>query len=204
MTAITHLLYLHGFRSSPGSTKARMLCRAVQACRQPVVWWSPQLPPAPTAASALIEEGTQDWPTDRMAVVGSSLGGFYADWLARRRQCRAVFLNPAVHPARDLAAAVGTQTLWHDPAQQFEFRAKYLDQLRALAVPPAPRGAPHLAIIAKGDEVLDWQEMVQQHANAQHVLLEGGDHGLSDFAAHLDQVLAFLGLDRAAAPAAPV
>jgi predicted esterase YcpF (UPF0227 family) len=51
-----------------------------------------------------------------------------------------------------------------------------------------------LAIIAKGDEVLDWREMSTRYAAARLKLLEGGDHALSDFDAHLDEVLAFLDL----------
>ena len=191
---ITHLLYLHGFRSSPQSSKARKLCRAVHALRRNVLWWSPQLPASPAEASRLIAAGTQAWPTASMAVVGSSLGGYYANWLAERRRCRAVLLNPAVQPARSLASSVGVLTRWHAPEQRFDFKAEYLDELRALAVSQPANGAQTLAIIAKGDEVLDWREMARQHAGARLHLLEGSDHGLSDFADHLPAVLAFLGL----------
>ena len=197
---ITHLLYLHGFLSSPGSTKARKLCQAVQAARSNVLWWSPQLPASPAAASRLISEGTQDWPAGRMAVVGSSLGGYYASWLAERKRCRAVLLNPAVQPARDLASSVGQLPLWHAPGQSLDFRAEYLDELRKLQVEQPANGGQTLAIIAKGDEVLDWREMAQHHAGAQVLILDGSDHGLSDFDAHIPRVLAFLGLADAAHP----
>ena len=50
-----------------------------------------------------------------------------------------------------------------------------------------------LAIIAKGDEVLDWREMLQACQHGQVLLLEGSDHGISDFEAHLPQVTSFLG-----------
>ena len=56
-----------------------------------------------------------------MAVIGSSLGGFYATCVAEHTGCRAVLLNPAVHPARDLAGHIGEQTAWHDPAERFFF-----------------------------------------------------------------------------------
>ena len=67
-----------------------------------------------------------------MAVVGSSLGGFYATVVAERTGCRAVLLNPAVDPARDLARYIGEQTPFHDPDEHFVFRAEYVDELRAL------------------------------------------------------------------------
>ena len=190
----THLLYLHGFRSSPQSAKARLMAARVQAGHPGVRWWCPQLPPSPSQAADLIAEGLAGWPRGRMAVVGSSLGGFYATWVAERQGCRAVVLNPAVDPARDLAAHIGEQVAWHDPAERFFFRPEYVDELHALQAGPLADPARYLAVIAKGDELLDWREMAARYLGARLRVLEGGDHALSDFARHLDEVLAFLDL----------
>ena len=105
---LTHLLYLHGFRSSPRSTKAKKFGAWVAAHRPDLVWWCPQLAASPAQALSEVLAGVAAWPAERMAVIGSSLGGFYATAVAERRGCRAVLLNPAVDPARDLAAAVGS------------------------------------------------------------------------------------------------
>ena len=190
----THLLYLHGFRSSPQSTKAQIMAARVQADHKNVRWWCPQLPPSPREAMALIQRGTADWPADQMAVVGSSLGGFYATALAQQRGCRAVVLNPAVDPARNLAAHIGEQTAWHDPAEHFFFRPEYIDELRALQTGPLTHPERTFAVIAKGDELLDWREMTARYASARIRLLEGSDHALSDFDDHIDAVLEFLTL----------
>jgi predicted esterase YcpF (UPF0227 family) len=190
----THLLYLHGFRSSPRSMKAEKMAAAVKARHPGVTWWCPQLPPSPQAAMALLLAGTSDWPRPRMAVVGSSLGGFYATAVAARVACKAVLLNPAIDPARDLARYIGEQNSWHDPGETFFFKPEFVQELRDLQVGPLAQIGQFLAIIAKGDEVLDWREMAQRYAGAQIKLLEGGDHALSDFDAHLDEVLAFLDL----------
>ena len=188
----SHLLYLHGFRSSPQSFKARMLHAWLQQHAPEVAWWCPQLPPSPRAAWQLIVAGTRDWPADSMAVLGSSLGGFYATALAEHRQCRAVVLNPAVDPARDLAGYVGEQTAYHDPAAHFEVKREYVDELRALTPPRLAHPERYAAVIAKGDELLDWREMAARYAGARIKLLEGSDHALSDFAQHLSFVLEFL------------
>ena len=190
----THLLYLHGFRSSPQSTKARAVASRVQAQHPQVTWWCPQLPPSPREAMALVAQGIAGWPVGRMAVVGSSLGGFYATWVAARTGCRLALLNPAVDPARDLARHIGEQTAWHDPQTRFYFHPGYVDELRALQVPAATALPPTFAIIAKGDEVLDWREMRTRYPQAQVRLLEGGDHAISDFADHIDALFAFLDL----------
>ncbi len=141
--------------------------------------------------------GVADWPRASMAVIGSSLGGFYATWIAEQTGCRAVLLNPAVHPARDLARYIGEQASWHEPAQRFFFRAEYVDELRAMeSSPDAPAAratmARMFAVLAKGDEVLAWREMLARYPQARVRLLEGSDHALSDFDHYIDEVFDFL------------
>jgi len=189
-----HILYLHGFRSSPQSFKARLVRAWLQRHAPTVTWWCPQLPPSPREAWDLMRSGTRDWPAHSMAVIGSSLGGFYATAVAEHVGCRAVVLNPAVDPARDLVRYVGEQTAYHDPAQHFEFKANYIDELRAFAPTTLAHPERYAAVIAKGDELLDWREMSARYAGAHVRLLEGGDHALSDFEQHLPFVLGFLGL----------
>jgi len=192
---VTHLLYLHGFRSSPQSTKARQTQQWLAEHHPEVQWLCPQLPPSPREAFALVTDATSGWPLATRAVIGSSLGGYYATAYAERTGCRAVLLNPAVHPARDLTRYIGDQTLWHDPAEHFHFRPEYIDQLRTLDVGPLTRPERVFAVIAKGDEVLDWREMSARYPGSRVKLLEGGDHALSDFERHhLDDVMAFLDL----------
>jgi len=192
--SVTHLLYLHGFRSSPQSTKARQVAVRVLSRHPDVVWWCPQLPPSPREAMALVTEGTAGWPRDAMAVIGSSLGGFYATALAQLRGCRAVLLNPAIHPARDLAKHIGEQASWHDPGERFFFRPEFVDELAALHFSPVAHPENYFAVVAKGDEVLDWREMTGHYPGARIKLLESSDHALSDFDAHIDEVFHFLGL----------
>ena len=192
--AITHLLYLHGFRSSPQSAKAQRIAALIAARYPDVIWWSPQLPPSPRDALALLTQGIAGWPRASMAVIGSSLGGFYATAVAERQGCKAVLLNPAVDPARDLAAYIGEQTTWQNPDEHFFFEAHFVDELRALQAGPLTTPQNYLAFIAKGDEVLDWREMAARYAGANLRLLEGGDHALSDFDTHLPAILDFLNL----------
>ena len=193
MSALTHLLYLHGFRSSPRSAKAQHMQRWLQAHRPDVRWWCPQLPPSPRDAAQLVIDGTSAWPAAGMAVVGSSLGGYYATVVAERTGCRAVLLNPAIEPARDLAGAIGETTSWHGD-DHFFFQARFIDELATLRPPAVTRPERYFVVIAKGDEVLDWREMTGRYPGARIKLLEGSDHALSDFDRHIDEVFAFLGL----------
>ena len=192
MSSLTHVLYLHGFRSSPQSNKARQVATWVHAHRPDLVWWCPQLPPSPREAMELVAARVAAWPAATSAVIGSSLGGFYATWIAECFGWRAVLLNPAVFPARDLAAHIGEQQSWHDPQERFFFRPEYGDELRALDAGPITRPERYFAIVAKGDELLDWREMVARYPGARIKLLEGSDHALSDFGEHFADMLGFL------------
>ncbi len=192
MGAVTHLLYLHGFRSSPSSVKARKMADIVQSQHPGVIWWCPPLPASPQQAMAMVLQGVSNWPKDQMAIVGSSLGGFYAAWLAQELACRAVLLNPAVHPARDLAGYIGEHPAWHDPSQKIFFEPAYVQELTQMEAQPPSAPARTLAVIAMGDEVLDWQEMLACHQAGQVRLVEGSDHALSDFDDHLPEILEFL------------
>jgi predicted esterase YcpF (UPF0227 family) len=200
MTAMrtTHLLYLHGFRSSPQSVKSRKMAALVRERHPAVRWWCPQLPASPQAALQMVFDEIAGWPQhagyQSMAVIGSSLGGFYATAVAERTGCKAVLLNPAVEPARDLANYIGEQTAWHNPDEHFFFEPRFVDELRAQHAGPLKAPGNYLAVIAKGDEVLDWREMTARYAGAHIRLLEGADHALSDFDTHVPEILDFLAL----------
>ncbi|MEF9944683.1 MAG: YqiA/YcfP family alpha/beta fold hydrolase, partial [Burkholderiaceae bacterium] len=103
------MLYLHGFRSSPRSKKAVMMGQALAARGPAADFICPQLPASPRAAAALIEAAVQGIDPAELVVVGSSLGGFYATWLAERLGCRAALLNPAIRPYDDLRHYIGLQ-----------------------------------------------------------------------------------------------
>jgi uncharacterized protein len=196
------LLYLHGFRSSPQSSKAKLMAVKVHSAnrkRAGIAWHCPQLPPSPAQAFELAwqwaapqDEATRKVP---LAVVGSSLGGFYAAALVERLlrvgiYARCVLLNPAPYPARDLSAYIGRVKNWHDEGD-FVFTQQHVDELKMIETQAFTRPERYMAIIAKGDEVLKWREMTKRYPAGEMHLLPGGDHGISDFEKYVDDVLAF-------------
>jgi predicted esterase YcpF (UPF0227 family) len=188
------ILYLHGFRSSPQSFKARLIADRLNALGRGDQYACPQLPASPREAAELAYGIANRFPAGRLTLVGSSLGGYYATWLAERIGCRAVLLNPAVAPWHDLEGRVGVTTAYHSD-ERFEFRREYIDELKALAVDRITRPERYFLIAATGDEVLDWREMTAHYPGARQHVIDGGDHGISDFGRYLDEVLAFCGID---------
>ena len=197
MPTPTHLLYLHGFRSSPASTKARQTAARLAQLSAAPRWLCPQLPASPRDAMALATALLDGVDPRRVALIGSSLGGYYAAALAARLGCRAALLNPAVDPARDLGARIGTQSCWHEPDSSFEFTARHVDELRALdpGEPDAETASRLLVVVARDDEVLDWREMTTRYRHASLRVAEHGGHAIDDYVPHhLDAVLEFLGI----------
>lgn len=184
------ILYLHGFRSSPQSFKAQLIAKRLQALGRAAEYCCPQLPASPRQAVQLGLDLVHDCAPSQLTLIGSSLGGYYATWLAEQLGCRAVLLNPAVEPPRDLAPYVGVSTAYHSD-QPFEFKTEYLDQLQALAVRRITRPQRYFLLAATGDEVLDWRQMVAHYPGARQLVVEGSDHGISDFELYLEPVLAF-------------
>ena len=190
----TLLVYLHGFRSSPRSSKAVMTGEAIKAlssAANPIEWYCPQLLASPKESMDMVTAHIEQSKADRIVVIGSSLGGFYANHLAEKYACKAVALNPAVRAARELASHVGMMTAY-DSDEPFDFRPEYIDELKALQVEAITNPGRYFLIAAKGDELLDWREMVDFYSGAKQLVLEGSDHGIADYAEHLPKVLDFI------------
>ena len=184
------ILYLHGFRSSPKSMKARVVGVRMLEEGLDAELRCPQLPASPKEAIALALTLVDGVPPEQLSIIGSSLGGYYATWLAEHLGCRAVLLNPAVDPLASLDGQELVTTQFHS-SEPFEFKAEYFDELRALKVDRITHPERYFLIAATGDEVLDYRTMLAHYQGARQHVIEGSDHGISEFADYVDEVLAF-------------
>ncbi|MBY4897395.1 YqiA/YcfP family alpha/beta fold hydrolase [Cupriavidus sp. AU9028] len=193
------LLYLHGFRSSPQSFKARLVQQRMRERGLGRHFACPMLDVSPAAAIAQAEAaiaaagrsapGAQARP---LAIVGSSLGGYYARWLGQKYGCPTVLLNPAVHPWTDLERYLGEQPLWHGGGS-VRVERHHLQELLDLRVDTLRQPEQYYLLAATGDEVLDYREMVAACAGARIRVIEGSDHAISEFDQYVDEVLDFCG-----------
>ena len=194
MMTPTTVIYLHGFRSSPQSSKAVRVGQDLAT--RGVGYACPALDIAPLTAMAQIHTAIDHALSqgDRVRLIGSSLGGFFASAVMeshpQRAQFKAALLNPAPWPARDLAPYVGELPAWHTQ-EVLNFRREYIDDLKALEV-GITTPERYLLVAAKGDELLDWKEMVARYPGAHRHVIEGSDHGLSDFDDHWPIIRTFL------------
>jgi hypothetical protein len=185
------ILYLHGFASSPASAKSMMLAATLQARGQAERLFCPALSPVPCEAIAQAQAIIAAY-AGPLTVVGSSLGGFYATWLAETHDLRAVLINPAVVAPISLKKYIGMQTNVHT-GKAFEFTAEHIAQLRGLEV-PGIRPERYLLLVETGDEVLDYRNAVARYAGCRQRILAGGDHSFTRFADLLPELLEYCGL----------
>jgi uncharacterized protein len=188
------IVYLHGFRSSPASRKAQWLLQRMQTLGRAHEYRCPALPASPRQAAAVALDAARAQPAGEVALIGSSLGGYYATWVAEQLGCRAALLNPAITPARDLEPHVGQQPVFFSE-QQIDFESAFLDELRALDTPVITRPERYFLLAATGDDVIDYRTMVAKYRGARCRVIEGSNHELSDFPAYADEVLEFCGVD---------
>jgi hypothetical protein len=185
------ILYLHGFTSGPESSKARALSARMKERGLGDRMVAPQLPASPRAAIALAESLIARHGVTTL--VGSSLGGYYATYLAETFDLKAVLVNPAVVAHLSLKDYVGPQR-WLYTGEAFDFTLDHVEELRALALPQLRNTGRFWLLVEEGDETLDFRHAVERYAGARQTVLPGGDHSFSRWNDYLDSIIGFAGL----------
>ena len=187
------LVYLHGFNSSSGSAKGQMIARAAAALPNPPEVYLPDLHHQPRSAMRGVCDFIDASLRDRaLALIGSSLGGYYATALAEKYGARAILINPAIRPYDDLRGFVGRQRNLHT-GEEYDITEAHFAELAELAVERITRPDRYFLLVRTGDEILDWREAVAFYAGACQYVAGGGDHGWVDFEGETASVLRFAG-----------
>jgi len=186
------IIYLHGFRSSPASEKACLLAQRMAERGLADQFWCELLPVSPHQAVEKIEKALTQSST-APTLVGSSLGGFYATYLAEKHDLRAVLVNPAAVAHLSLADYVGLQTNTYT-GEIFEFTREHVAELTTLEVPQLSKPERFWLLLETGDELLDYRQAVRKYAGARQTVIEGGDHSFQNFPDFVDAIIDFAGL----------
>ncbi len=187
------IVYLHGFISSPQSHKATLLRDYLNQQGRGAEWLCPQIPPYPADAAALLSDCLAPLAGQRLCLVGSSLGGYYALHLAERLDCRAVLVNPAIRPYELLQKYLGEQRNPYT-GTTFTLGPQHMQQLRELEVPSISRPQRYWLLTQTGDEVLDARQGIAKLAGARQTVIEGGDHAFTGFESWLAAITGFADL----------
>ena len=186
------IIYLHGFNSSPASIKGQQLARAVAALplSSRPDFHLPQLSHRPAEAIGAVTELIDSQRECPLTLVGSSLGGFYATYLAERFGCKAALVNPAIRPHADLASYLGPQKNPYT-CDEYELTTRHLDELRALSVSKITRPERYFLLVETGDGLLDAHASIAYYGGAWQYASSGGDHAFSEFETQILPILRF-------------
>lgn len=187
------LIYFHGFRSSPQSEKVTELRQWLDTHQVPVELHTPDLGFEPAEAIRRVSDIVESFGERQCAVMGSSLGGYYASVIAARYQLRAVLINPAVAPYKLLDGYIGTQTNLYT-GEAFEVTRDHMVQLEDMEPGSLLNTADLMVLLQTADETLDYRDATRRYSGASQWIQPGGDHRFQNFTRILPAALAFLGI----------
>lgn len=188
------LLYIHGFNSSSRSHKANVMAEHCAEHRADIKVLTPQLPSFPQQAALYLQQLVEQHKDQyKIALVGSSLGGYLATWLNSHYGFKVVVVNPAIKPYELLADFLGEQVNPYTD-ERYVLEIKHIDELKALEVPALAQPSDFWLLQQTKDEVLDYRQAVEKYQGATQTVEEGGDHSFVDFERYPQQIVTFLNL----------
>ncbi len=190
---MVNLLYIHGFNSSPQSTKAKLTIEYFQHLHGDVNIHCPQLLSSPNAAIAQLDEIINSALGAKWIIIGSSLGGYFATYLAEKYQLQAVLVNPAVKPYALLNDFLGEQINPYTH-ERYQVEEQHIVDLKLLKQQEISK-KNYLVMVQTGDEVLDYQQAVEKYQHCHLIVQEGGDHSFINYQAMLPQISVFFNLE---------
>lgn len=206
---MTELIYIHGFNSSPQGTKGQQVKEAMLERGLIRSLRAPKLAVEPLKAIAELEELVE--ASGKPMLIGSSLGGYYATYLAEKYQLKALLINPAVLPHKLLGKKYDEQIDYHDNSlsaidtieqmlieaydnKDQSFLNSYIKELASLEVSAPTDKARYKVWLKTGDEVIDYRFAKDWYKACDLRVDEGGDHGFADFANYIPDILEWANL----------
>ncbi len=178
------ILYIHGFASCGNSNKTRLLTQHFDKVL------SPDIPVDPDEAISFLQKLIID--NEVSLLIGSSLGGYYAAYLAEKFQIKTVLLNPSTQPFITLAPYVGTNEFFCS-GERFEWTREHIHKLMPYAISKNSIKAPVLVLLQKGDEILNHTKAAEVYENYKVIVQEGGNHRFENLDEYLGIIEEFIG-----------
>lgn len=196
------VIYIHGFNSSPLSYKARILTERMTQLGIAEELSVPELPADPEQAMKLLQACVEESLDEPVILIGSSLGGYYATWLAERYNLQAILVNPAIYPYRLLQDYLGENQNYHT-GERYTLEPRHVEIMKSYEVGSIRHAENFWVLLETGDETLDYREAQQKFANSPMTIKQGGTHEFLNFEVMLDDILRYCGYDSESLTPAP-
>lgn len=175
------LLYIHGFRSVGLCYKGKEIASFASNSL------TPNLPYVPDLAIAYLESIIQKYGAQNLCLVGSSLGGYYATYLAHKYAMKAVLINPVVNAYAALLPAVGRVMVPYS-GESFFWDLSLVESLKKYSV-ESIQNRLYCVLLQKGDKVLDYKIAEQYFRGCKCIIEEGGSHRFENFLSQKNVIL---------------
>ena len=189
-----HILYLHGFLSSPKSVKAQATKAYFEQNHSDVRLHIPELSNFPSKVEGQLLDLIESTPAllnDGLKLISSSMGGYLSTFLLEQFGGKAVLINPAVRPYELLQSFIGTHENPYSK-EQFEIVEGDIGVIKALEAESISDQARYKVLLQTEDETLDYRLAAEKYAQSHLVIEEGGDHSFVGYENHLPAIAEFL------------
>ena len=185
-----NLLYLHGFNSSPDSTKAIIFQSFVKKKNSESLL-VPSLPISPKETILLLEEIIEENKKE-ISLIGSSLGGFYAAYLAEKYKLKSVLINPVVSShLKNMKDLIGEHENYNTGEKYFFSKSSFKElfdyKIKRFSIP-----LNQLFLLQLGDEVLDQKETLKYYKGSLFLVEDEGSHKFDNFEKYLPLIYDFM------------
>jgi len=187
---IRTIIYFHGFASSSDSDKAKIIKKHVSKNYKKVKIFTPDLSNNFKEANKQINDLINNNEND-FVFMGSSLGGYYANFFAGLKKSKAILINPAIPPLKNFEEYLG-ENVNYSTGEKFNVTKKDIRFLRSLAVNKFNNQKNTLVLLESGDEVLNYIETTKYFEGSNIDITFGGSHTYESINKKLEKIVKFI------------
>lgn len=180
------IVYLHGLGSTGISDKSAALDLAFG--EKNVL--KPNLPLDPEQTIDLVSKLVAANKKDGFIFVGTSLGGFWANYFGQMFQSQCVLVNPCLDPGDAFADRTGTFVTNYVSSEKVEFTPEIIKSFKSAQTEAMTVNLDLVTMfLAEDDDVIDYRTTLDQMPGVDTYITEDGGHR---YESHWDNVVALV------------
>ena len=151
----------------------------------------PQMRFGPSATIKQLRAIIQAHADDKIVLIGSSLGGYYATYLAETYGLPAVLINPAIRPFEYWRTHLGEHRNYYSD-EIHVVTEPHIVELKELEISQLSIPQNFMVLVQTGDETLDYRQAIEKFSASLCIVRDKGNHSYENFASELPDIFDFL------------